>query len=114
MRVLSLSVHSIILFALRFQSFPLRMPITYVSSGKVYDFCLAISSEDGFFTPDQLAVLNDCTFNFLGITEVRCVSSSTTASPRHDPIYVITNPVGGIPCGTVRRYPRNCPDDESD
>ena len=83
------------------------MPVTYVSSGTVYNFCLDISSEHGFYTPDQLAQLNELTHNFLGITEVRCVRS-----PNHDPIYVISNPVGGIPCDPERRFPRNCPDED--
>ena len=85
------------------------MPITYVSSGMVFDFCFEIRSEEGFFNSDQLAALNAATHDFLGITAVRCVRSS-----RHSLLYVITNPVGGIPCDPVRRFPRNCPDKDSD
>ena len=85
------------------------MPVTYVSSGMVFDFCFEIRTEEGFFDDDQLAALNIATHNFLGITEVRCVRSS-----RHSLLYIVTNPVGGIPCDPARRFPRNCHDDASD
>ena len=99
-------------FYMTLMCFILRMPVVYVTSGTVYNFCRRICSEDGLFCPTQLALLNELTHDFLGITEVRCVRSTL-----HDPIYIITNPVGGIPCATVsppRRFPRNCPDDPSD
>ena len=85
------------------------MPVTYVSSGIVFDFCYEIRTEEGFFTSDQLAALNVATHDFLGITEVRCVRSS-----RHSLLYIITNPVGGIPCDPVRRFARNCAANDSD
>ena len=75
---------------------------TYVCSGAVYDLCYAISSEEGKFTADQVALLNANTGNTLGVTEVQCWEYFRTGY-----IYLVSTPGGGIPCDPEEKLRRS-------
>ena len=79
-----------------------RMFHSYVCSGTIYDICFAIKSDEGDFTPEQVAMLNAQAPRSIGATEVNCSHFWRTGN-----IYLVTTPNGGIPCDPEEKLRRS-------
>ena len=75
---------------------------TYVCSGRIYDLCYAIKSDEGSFTAAEVALLNTQAPASLGITGVDCHPYWRTGN-----IYLVATPNGGIPCDPEEKLRRS-------
>ena len=75
---------------------------TFVCSGTFYDICFDIKSDEGDFTDEQVALLNERSPIFYGVTSVNCSPFWRTGN-----IYLVATPNGGIPCDPDEKLRRS-------
>ena len=75
---------------------------SWVCSGTLYDLCFAIKLDEGDFSADQVALLNERSNHRHGITAVNSSHYYRTGN-----IFIVTTPHGGIPCDPEEKLRRS-------